>query len=62
MAKPEEPYSQQEAQKRFEAALKGAMNTPHKPNEELKLGKSTAKRSGRSDRPARRKRRAVSTP
>jgi hypothetical protein len=27
----DDKFSKQEAQRRFEAALKGAMNTPHKP-------------------------------
>jgi hypothetical protein len=29
--KDQEQYSDREAQRRFEAALKGALNTPHKP-------------------------------
>jgi len=28
---PEDQYSDKEAKARFEAALKGALNTPHKP-------------------------------
>jgi hypothetical protein len=30
----DDEFSQEEATKRFEAALKGAMNTPHKPLKE----------------------------
>ena len=40
-------YSNKEAQKRFEAALKGAMNTPHKPLKEkpkVKKAKKAKKR------------------
>jgi hypothetical protein len=38
-------YSNKEAQKRFEAALKGAMNTPHKPlKEKPKVIKKAKKR------------------
>jgi hypothetical protein len=32
--KDEEQFSEKEAKARFEAALKGAMNTPHKPLKE----------------------------
>jgi hypothetical protein len=42
----EESYSDKEAKARFEAALKGALNTPHKPLKEkpkVKAAKKTAK-------------------
>jgi hypothetical protein len=32
--KPDQQYSDKEAQERFEAALKSALNTPHKPLKE----------------------------
>ena len=38
-----ETFPADEAQKRFEAALKGAMNTPHKPLEEKPKAKKAAK-------------------
>ena len=38
----EENYSEKEAKARFEAALKGAMNAPHKP---LKAKKAKAKKT-----------------
>jgi hypothetical protein len=36
-------YSAQEAQRRTEAALRAAFNTPAKPQSEMKLGKPRAK-------------------
>ena len=40
-------YSEKEAQDRFEAALRGAMNTPHKPLKEKPKVKAKKKPSGR---------------
>jgi len=37
MAKDPESYSEKEAKARFEAALKGATNTPHKPTNEIRI-------------------------
>jgi hypothetical protein len=37
----EKPFTKKEAQDRFEAALKGAMNTPHKPLKEKPKAKKT---------------------
>jgi hypothetical protein len=37
--KSEDQYSEQEAQRRTEAALRVAFNTPAKPQSEMKLGK-----------------------
>ena len=36
---PDDQYSDQEAQRRTEAALRAAFNTPPKPQSEMKLGK-----------------------
>jgi len=36
-------YSKEEAQRRTEAALRAAFSAPHKPQSEMKLGKSRAK-------------------
>ncbi len=47
--KPTDEYDEKEAQKRFEAALKGAMNTPHKPLKEKPKAKETAKKKARSN-------------
>jgi hypothetical protein len=42
MAKSPDDYSEKEAAARFEAALKSAMNTPHKPlKEKPKVAKKT---------------------
>ena len=49
---PDEPYGQDEATQRTEAALRAAFNTPHKTYEELKLGKRRAKPT---ESPGRRK-------
>jgi hypothetical protein len=44
MAKTEDgQYSRQEAQRRFEAALRGARMVGHKPQSEMKLGKPRGK-------------------
>lgn len=40
--KPDEEYDEKEAKERFEAALKGALKTPHKP---LKPAKAQVKKS-----------------
>jgi hypothetical protein len=36
--KSDEQYSEQEAQRRTEAALRAAFSAPHKPQSEMKLG------------------------
>jgi hypothetical protein len=41
--KSDDQYSEQEAQRRTEAALRAAFTAPHKPQSEMKLGKSKAK-------------------
>jgi hypothetical protein len=44
----DDEFSQEEATKRFEAALKGAMKTPHKPlKEKLKARKVAKKRDAK---------------
>jgi hypothetical protein len=43
-AKSDERYTEQEAQRRTEAALRAAFSTPHKTYEESKLGKPRGKR------------------
>jgi hypothetical protein len=40
-----EQYSEQETQRRAEAALRAAFNTPTKPQSEMKLGKPRGKRA-----------------
>jgi hypothetical protein len=42
--KPDENYSEKEATARFEAALKSALNTPHKPLKEKPRVKKAAKK------------------
>jgi hypothetical protein len=42
--KKDEEYSQKEATARFEAALKGAMNAPHKPLKDKPKVKKPSKR------------------
>ncbi len=39
----EDSYSEEEAQRRFEAALRGAPLVGHRPQSEMKLGKPRAK-------------------
>jgi hypothetical protein len=46
--KPAEEFDEKEAQRRFEAALKGAMNAPHKPLKEKPKVKKAAKKSRRA--------------
>ena len=41
----DEKYSEQEAQRRFEAALRGARIVGHKPQSEMKLGKPRGKKA-----------------
>lgn len=48
--KPSEEYSNAEAQERFEAALKGALKTPHKP---LKPARGPAKKSKPEKKPGK---------
>jgi hypothetical protein len=50
--KSEDQYGEQEAKKRFEAALRGGMGTSPKPHDEMKLGKP---RGGKAKSPAKRK-------
>jgi hypothetical protein len=38
-------YDEKESQQRFEAALKSALSTPHKPLKEKPKGKKAAKKS-----------------
>jgi hypothetical protein len=40
-------YSEKEAQARFEAALKGALNTPHKPLKEKPKAKKAKKKANK---------------
>jgi hypothetical protein len=49
MAKDPDSFSDKEATARFEAALKGAMNTPHKPLKEKPKVKKTAKKAKRKE-------------
>jgi hypothetical protein len=42
-----EQYEEREAQQRFQAALKGAMNASHKPLKEKPKAKETAKKPKR---------------
>jgi hypothetical protein len=42
-SKKDEAYSEEEARRRAETALRAAFNAPHKPQSEMKLGKSSAK-------------------
>ena len=51
----EEAFSEQETQRRTEAALRAAFSAPHKPQSEMKLGKAKASR-GKS--PGARKRKS----
>lgn len=41
----QEEYSEEEAQRRFEATLKRMLSTPPKPHSEMRLGKRKAKMS-----------------
>jgi hypothetical protein len=45
---PDDQYSEQEAQRRTEAALRAAFNSPPKPQSEMKLGKSKSGKSSES--------------
>jgi hypothetical protein len=44
-AAPSEEFSAQEAQERFEAALRGALKTPHKPLKDKPKAKKSVKKS-----------------
>ena len=44
-SKRSDQFSEQEAQKRFEAALKSALNTPHKPLKEKPKVKKAARKA-----------------
>ncbi len=48
MAKAPEEYSQKEAQERFEAALRGALKTPHEPLTAKAKAKKAKKKPGKS--------------
>jgi len=53
---PDEKYSDKEAQRRFETALRTALNTPPKPQSEMKLGKrKVARKSATREKPRRAK-------
>jgi hypothetical protein len=54
MSKNADNYSEKEAQARFEAALKGGLNTPPKPLSEMRLGKPKSKKAA-SPKGSRRK-------
>jgi hypothetical protein len=43
MSKPDETYSEEETQKRADAALKRMLQTPHKPHKDSKKGSQDAK-------------------
>ena len=47
MEKTKDEYSKQETNKRFEAALRGAFNTPPKPMKDIPRSRSKAKRKPR---------------
>jgi hypothetical protein len=49
--KKDDQYSDKEAKDRFEAALKGAMNTPHKPLKDKPKAKKAAKKSKPKKKP-----------
>lgn len=48
MPKKTEEYSEKEAQERFEAALRGALKTPHEPLKEKPKVKKAKKKPGKS--------------
>jgi hypothetical protein len=48
---PKEDYSEKAATARFEAALKGAMNTQHKPLKEKPKVKKAAKKKSNARKP-----------
>jgi hypothetical protein len=51
--KDSDQYSEEETQRRANAALRVALNTPHKPHSESKLGKkSKAKSIGKKTKPS----------
>jgi hypothetical protein len=50
MTKNPNDYTKKEAQERFEAALKGALKTPHKP---LKPAKATVEKSKPKKKPGK---------
>jgi hypothetical protein len=52
MKKTADEYSAKEVKARFEAALKGALNTPHKPLKEKPKAKKAAKKSKGKQKPA----------
>jgi hypothetical protein len=48
--KADQEYSQKEAQERFDAALRGALKTPHKPLKDKPKVKKMAKKKSRKKR------------
>lgn len=54
--KSDELYTEQEAQRRAETALRAAFNAPHKPQSEMKIGKAKASRGKSPAAPARKAR------
>jgi hypothetical protein len=55
--KSDDQYSEEEAQRRTEATLRAAFNAPHKPQSEMKLGKSSTKSMTPKVAPAQSKKR-----
>jgi hypothetical protein len=49
-------YTSEEAQQRFEAALRAGLNMPPKPHSEMKLGKTRGKRGKSPAKPKVKKR------
>jgi len=50
MSRKSDEYDEKEAQARFEAALRGGLNTPHKPLKAKKAGKKKKKRDATQNR------------
>jgi hypothetical protein len=50
---PKDEFSEKEAQARFEAALKGALNTPHKPLKDKPKVKKAAKETKPKKKPGK---------
>jgi hypothetical protein len=46
----DDEYTEQEAQRRFETALRAGLNTPAKPHADMKLGKPRGKRAKSAER------------
>jgi len=54
-SKSDKQFSEAEARKRFEAALRGARVVGHKPQSDMKLGKPSKHSSQRAQSPKRKK-------